>query len=55
MEDGIRFEVYAISNGQRIFIKDISLKEFATSLSATLLDGVFKAIEPDPPKEETDG
>ena len=53
MEDGIRFEVYGMWNGQRIFIKDISLKEFATSLYATLLDGVFKTIEPELPKEET--
>lgn len=55
MEDGIRFEVYAMSNGQRIFIKDISLREFATSLFATFLDGVFKEIENEPPKERTDG
>lgn len=45
IEDGIYVEILAVKDGERYNVKIVSMKEIATTLTSSLMDGIESLVK----------
>lgn len=45
VEDGIYVEIFAVKDGERYNVKIVSIKDIATTLTGSLMDGIESLVK----------